>query len=102
MEANEVNHCNTCPSGTRGICCYHSAYDGIEHVAVEKCDYLNKAGRCKIYKKRYEINPICKAPTEENIKKGFYPKNCRYVTESGIIPNIPHKIKIKRGNIIGT
>ncbi len=100
-EYEEVNYCNTCPSGTRGLCCWFSAHDGEQHIALEPCQYLTKAGRCKIYKNRYEINPMCQAPTLENIKKGYYPAHCQYVINSKIIPDVPYKIKIKRGNKIG-
>lgn len=89
MEKN--NYCNTCPTGLRGVCCWHSYFDGTTNWAIEPCPYLNKAGRCKIYKNRFIINKRC-LTVDKALTEGALPKECPYVKESVIIPVRPNKI----------
>lgn len=90
----DKNYCNTCPTGIRGICCYISYYDGTIHLAKKPCPYLNKAGRCKIYKKRFTINKRC-LTVEKALLASALPKECQYVKESDIIPVRPNKILVR-------
>jgi len=74
------DYCNTCPSAIRGLCCYHNkAYDSEAKIMVysNPCQYLNKAKRCKIYKKRFEINPNC-LDIEKAIRFLALPPECQY------------------------
>jgi uncharacterized cysteine cluster protein YcgN (CxxCxxCC family) len=86
------NHCNNCPTGVRGVCCWYSVTDGNHNEAVFPCKYLTKAGRCKDYEHRFEINPGCLS-VEEALKIGQFPEQCEYVRRSDIVPKYPYKTK---------
>lgn len=92
IKGKNTNYCNTCPTGLRGLCCWHSLYDGTEHFIIYPCEYLSlKTNRCKIYKKRFKINPECYTVLKA-LTTGALPKECPYVIESDIVPKIPNKI----------
>ena len=82
----DLNLCNKCPVSIRGRCCYFSTEiidNNQNHMKISlskhPCKYLNtKTGRCKVYKKRYEMNPNC-LTIKEMILRGTIPKNCLYV-----------------------
>lgn len=77
------NHCNTCPNEIRGLCCFHKkTYNPNtgELIYSEPCQYLNKAKRCRIYKKRHEINPNC-LHIEYAVKICALPPACPYYKE---------------------
>jgi uncharacterized cysteine cluster protein YcgN (CxxCxxCC family) len=89
------NHCNTCPSTLRGMCCYFSFYDGTDNFVVYPCEYLNKkTRRCTIYKNRFTI-PHC-LTVKEALIEGALPKECPYVKESDIVPIRPNKTYNKK------
>ena len=74
------NHCNTCPSKIRGLCCYrHKNFiEGTDDIIYSNpCPYLNKVGRCKIYKKRFKINPNCMA-IDKAVRFLALPPKCKY------------------------
>lgn len=82
----EENLCNRCPAHIRGKCCYFSTWliddnqiDWKLSLSKHPCKYLNtKTGRCKVYKKRHEINPNC-LTIKEMILLGTISKDCLYV-----------------------
>lgn len=82
MATTEIskNYCNTCPSKIRGLCCYHkkNIIEGTNEVIYSNpCQYLNKAGRCKVYKKRFEINPSC-LDIDKAVRFIALPEGCKY------------------------
>lgn len=85
----EINLCNKCPSSIRGKCCYflteiidNNRIHLIISLSKHPCKYLNtKTGRCKIYKKRHEMNPNC-LTIKEMILIGTVPKECLYVKDN--------------------
>lgn len=97
-----INYCNQCPSSIRGLCCYFSYYDGQDNFAIFPCPYLSKkTRRCKIYKKRFKINPNC-LDMKAMIREGAVPKECAYLENTDIQPIRPFKTinKKKRDEII--
>lgn len=110
----EINLCNKCPTPIRGRCCYFSTniIDNNQvhwklSLSKHPCKYLNtKTGRCKVYKKRLEMNPNC-LTIKEMILMGTVLKECLYVKENQdyqrrndtvlieIPSNIPEDIKKK-------
>ena len=82
----DLNLCNKCPVSIRGRCCYFSTEiidNNQNHMKISlskhPCKYLNtKTGRCKVYKKRYEMNPNC-LTIKEMILIGTIHKECLYV-----------------------
>ena len=86
---SEINPCNKCPAQIRGKCCYVIFWtidnDQVQRkVSLSKhpCKYLNtKTGRCKVYKKRHEINPNC-LTIKEMILCGTISKKCLYVKDN--------------------
>ncbi len=103
----DLNLCNKCPASIRGKCCYTSTWitdnnqvHWIVSLSKHPCKYLNtKTGRCKIYKKRHEINPNC-LTIKEMILKGTVSKECLYVKDnqeyqkrnSIVLLNLPNNI----------
>lgn len=101
----EINLCNKCLASIRGKCCYSSFWiidnDQVHwKISLSKhpCKYLNtKTGRCKIYKKRYELNPNC-LTIKEMIIMGTVPKECLYIKDNQkyqkrkdiVLLNLPH------------
>lgn len=83
MATTEIseNYCNTCPSKIRGLCCYHKKNfieNTNEVIYSNPCEYLSKkTRRCKIYKKRFEINPNC-MDIEKAIRFRVLPPECKY------------------------
>lgn len=85
----DFNLCNKCPASIRGKCCYFSAEiidDNRVHwklsLSKHPCKYLNtKTGRCKVYKKRHEMNPNCLTIKEMTLN-GTVPKECLYVKDN--------------------
>jgi len=86
------NLCNKCPKHIRGSCCYFISdiTEIIDKNTIHlkfplknhPCKYLNtKTGRCKIYKKRQEINPNC-LTIKEMIICGTLTKECLYVKDN--------------------
>ena len=91
MMDTEINYCNKCPSSIRGMCCYFSFFDGTENFLTYPCKWLRKRSRrCKIYKKRFKINPKC-LTVDQGLKIGSFPKECPYVKKSNVVPVIPYK-----------
>ena len=82
--AKSDNLCNTCPSNIRGLCCHSKIINRIERkkyilIYDKPCEHLNKAGRCKIYKKRHQIMGNKCLTIEEAIKRPFtLPYGCLY------------------------
>ena len=91
------NYCNTCLSTLRGLCCYHSLYDGTENIAVYPCKYLSKkTRRCTIYKKRFKINKNC-LDIDKAYSEGALPKDCPYVKDYDYPPVRPFKtVNVKK------
>jgi len=103
----EINLCNKCPTSIRGKCCYVLFWiidnDQVHRtvpLSNHPCKYLNtKTGRCKIYKKRHEINPNC-LTIKQMILCGTIPKECLYVKDNPeyqkrkdtVLLNLPHNI----------
>ncbi|KKN56978.1 hypothetical protein LCGC14_0567000 [marine sediment metagenome] len=99
MEIEAENYCNKCPTILRGMCCYFSYFDGTDNFITHPCLYLSKkTKRCKIYKKRFKINPQCLS-VQKGLHEGSFPEECPYVKNSNIVPIRPYKIYI-RGNLI--
>ena len=96
-----INLCNKCPSDIRGLCCYHSYYDGQDNFILFPCEYLSKkTRRCTVYKKRFKKKKGC-LTVDDMLKQGACPKGCLYVKES-FTPKYPYKTinKKKRDEII--
>lgn len=89
LKIPKENLCNQCPTSIRGKCCYflfwiidNNQIHRIVPLTKHPCKYLNtKTGRCKIYKKRHEINPNC-LTIKEMIISGTIPKQCLYVKDN--------------------
>ena len=96
MDKEINNHCNTCPSNLRGMCCWFSYFDGTDNFVVFPCKYLSKkTRRCTIYKKRFTINPKCMG-IDEAYMMGGLPENCPYVENYDFEPSLPFKIINKK------
>ncbi len=66
-------------------------YDGVDNFIIGPCPHLNKkTRRCKIYKKRLEINKRC-LPLNKALEQGALPKECPYVQEWDGTPIRPNK-----------
>ena len=83
----DINLCNKCPASIRGKCCYFLEIIDTNQIhwklylSKHPCKYLNtKTGRCKVYKKRHEMNPNC-LTIKEMILLGTIPKGCLYVKD---------------------
>ena len=99
IEGKNENHCNTCPTSIRGMCCWFSFYDRTDNFIIFPCKYLSKkTRRCTIYKNRFKINDKC-LKVSDALKQGAFPKECAYVKESDIKPVIPNKIYNKEKRI---
>jgi len=89
LKIPKENLCNYCPMSIRGKCCYFlvriidDKYNDIfVTLSNHPCKYLNiKTGRCKVYKKRHELNPNC-LTIKEMIISGTIPKQCLYVKDN--------------------
>ena len=87
--SEDYNLCNKCPTSIRGRCCYFltEIIDNNQvHLKISlskhPCKYMNtKTGRCKVYKKRHELNPNC-LTIKEMILIGTVPKECLYVKDN--------------------
>ena len=91
IKGKNKNHCDTCPTSIRSMCCWYSYYDGVDNFIIYPCEYLSKkTRRCLIYKNRFKINPKC-LTVEKALIEGGFPKECPYVKESDIIPVRPNK-----------
>ena len=88
MQEYQTNLCNKCPASIRGRCCYFlTEIIDNNHIhwklslSKHPCKYLNtKTGRCKVYKKRHEMNPNC-LTIKEMILMGTISKECLYVKD---------------------
>ena len=88
-----INHCNTCPTSVRGLCCWISIFDGRENFVIYPCKYLStKTKRCTVYKKRFNVNKKCWT-IEKALKNGGLPEACKYAQESDIPIKVPYKTK---------
>ena len=67
-----------------GLCCHHKVYvngnSGPVAYTGTACKYLDtKTMRCKVYRKRKQINPACIKLTEEVVNTvDWLPESCGY------------------------
>ena len=66
-----------------GRCCYEKiGFEGRIYYTGLPCEHLDPGTmRCQVYDQRDKKRPGCVRLTSENIKKGFLPADCAYVTD---------------------
>lgn len=65
-----------------GLCCFEKLIDGRGKIIYTQtaCRYLDlETRRCKVFERRFEINPICIKLTPELVPKlNWLPHDCGY------------------------
>ena len=77
------NVCRKC-----GLCCFEKIedVDGTIFYTATPCRYLDVVSReCRIYERRFEINPECVKLTEELVRElRWLPDSCGYRQAQGL------------------
>jgi uncharacterized protein len=84
-----------------GLCCFEKLEDdrGTIFYTQTPCRYLDvTTRRCKIFERRFEINPCCMKLTPELVATlRWLPNDCGYRQPAIALPIEPRRIRRRRG-----
>jgi len=84
-----------------GLCCFEKLENerGTIFYTQTPCRYLDvNSRRCKVFERRFEINPGCVKLTSELVPAlHWLPRDCGYLQQASRLPDEPRRGKGRRG-----